>query len=159
MLLLRALPTHLCICWWVLPDSITRTLSAGSVVSAFLPRFSIVFSGRQLAPLPPGSTRLFTWLPGGGAGSRSGASRAGLPGTCSGPVPSSCSVWVWFLFLEVDRRRTCCLCPVEGVGAHVPTRVVILTGSRADLVTSFSFTVRCAVTCVVQFLAQVKGCC
>ena len=61
--------------------------------------------------------------------------------------------------LEVDRRRTRCLCPVEGVGAHVPTRAVILTVSRADPVTSFSFIVRCAVTCVVHFLAQVKGCC
>ena len=70
---------------------------AGSVISACLPRLLIVFSGRELAPLPSGSTQLLTWLRGCGAGLRSGASRAGLPGTCSGPVPSSCSVWVWFL--------------------------------------------------------------
>ena len=28
LLLLRALPAHLCICWWVLPDSVTGTLSS-----------------------------------------------------------------------------------------------------------------------------------
>lgn len=61
--------------------------------------------------------------------------------------------------LEVDGRRTCCLCPVEDVEAHVPTRAVILTVSRDDPHSFFSFILRCVVTYVVQFMAQVKGCC
>ena len=44
---------------------------AGSVISACLPRLLIVFSGRELAPLPSGSTQLLTWLRGRGAGLRS----------------------------------------------------------------------------------------